>query len=86
MSRRSIVETSEGGRTEIDYSSLPGTELDRRIHAYEERYGATLRDYSLSFSCDAASPHELNDIMDWERLVEERNERAHKYRQNTRSR
>ena len=86
MSRRSIVETSEGGRTEIDYSSLRGTELDRRIHAYEERYGATLRDYSLSFSCDAASPHELNDIMDWERLVEERTARAHKYRQNTRSR
>ncbi len=86
MSRRSIVETSEGGRTEIDYSSLPGVEIDIRIHAYEERYGATLRDDSLSFSCDAASPHELNDIMDWERLVEERGERAHKYRQKTRSR
>jgi hypothetical protein len=86
MSRRSIVETSEGGRTEIDYSSLPGVEIDSRIRAYEERYGAILRDYSLSFSCDAASPHELNDIMDWERLVEEREERAHKYRQNTRSR
>jgi hypothetical protein len=86
MSRRSIVETSEGGRTETDYSSLPGAEIDRRIHAHEERYGATLRDYSMSFSCDAASPHELNDIMDWERLLEERDERAHKYRQNTRSR
>ena len=86
MSRRSVVETSEGGRTEIDYSSLPGVEIESRIRAYEERYAATLRDYSLSFSCDAASPHELNDIMDWERLVEEREERAHKYRQNTRSR
>ncbi|MGA2270244.1 MAG: hypothetical protein ABSH44_17365 [Bryobacteraceae bacterium] len=86
MSRRSIVETSENGRTEIHYSSLPGAEIDRRIHAYEERYGATLRNYSLSFSCDAASPHEMNDIMDWERLVEERDERAHKYRQNARSR
>jgi RNase P/RNase MRP subunit p30 len=86
MSRRSIVETSEGGRTEIDYSSLTGAEIDRRIHAHEARYGSTLRDYSLSFSCDAASPHELNDIMDWERLVEERDERAHKYRENTRSR
>jgi hypothetical protein len=86
MSRRSIVETSEGGRTEIDYSSLSRVELDSRIHVYEERYGAALRDYSLSFSCDAASPHEMNDIMDWERLVEERDERAHKYRQNARSR
>jgi len=76
MSRRSIVETSEDGRTEIDYSLLSGVEIDRRIHAHEERYGATLHDYSLSFSCDAASPHELNDIMDWERLVEERDERA----------
>ncbi|HMD70056.1 MAG TPA: hypothetical protein VKF41_01865 [Bryobacteraceae bacterium] len=86
MSRRSIVETSENGRTEIDYSSLSGVAIDRRIHAYEERYRATLRDYSLSVSCDAASPHELNDIMDWERLVEERDERAHKYRQNAGSR
>ena len=57
MSRRSIVETSEGGRTEIDYSSLSGIEIDSRIHAHEARYGSTLRDYSLSFSCDAASPH-----------------------------
>jgi hypothetical protein len=86
MSRRSVVETSEGGRTEIDYSSLPGVEIESRIRAYEERYAATLRDYSLSFSCDAASPHELNDIMDWECLVEERDERSHKYRQNSRSR
>ena len=48
MSRRSIVETSEGGRTEIDYSSLPGVEIESRIRAYEERYAATLRDYVVT--------------------------------------
>jgi hypothetical protein len=76
MSRRSVIESSESGREEIDYSSLTETEIARRVHAYQEKYGMTLAAWSRRFSCANATPRELLDLMDWECLVRERDERA----------
>ena len=71
MSRRSIVISSEHGRSEVEYRLLPVEELVRRIGTYERRYGSPLDSYSASLSCDSASVFEVADVMDWENLVEE---------------
>lgn len=76
MSRYSVVETSDSGRTEIDYSAMTEAEIARRIRAYNEKYGMTLAAYSKRFSCGSANPHEMAEIMDWDCLIRERSLRA----------
>ena len=56
MSRHSVIESSENGRTEIDYSAMPDAEVESRIHGYHEKYGMTLTVYSNRFSCGGATP------------------------------
>ena len=51
-------------------------EIERHIAAYEKKYGASLTTYLKTFDDDSADPFERLDIMDWETLVEERDERA----------
>jgi hypothetical protein len=75
MNRHSVIESSENGRTEIDYSGMTDAEIERRIHGYREKYGVTLAAYSKRFSCAAASPQEMLDVMDWDCLIRERDER-----------
>ncbi len=75
MSRKLIIESSEQGRSEIDYSSLSLREIDGRIKAYEKKYGASFARYNKQFSCSDASPREMTDIMDWEYLEQEKKER-----------
>ncbi|HEY3130371.1 MAG TPA: hypothetical protein VGL91_13005 [Acidobacteriota bacterium] len=75
MSRRLIIESSEQGRREIDYSSLSLREIDRRVKAYEKKYRTSFARHSKQFSCSDASPLEMTDIMDWEYLEQEKKER-----------
>ena len=75
MSRHSVIESSENGRTEIDYSAMPEAEIERRIHGYHEKYGMTLTAYSRRFSCADAAPQEMLDVMDWDCLIRERDQR-----------
>lgn len=72
MSKRLVIESSDQGGTEIDYSSLSLREIGRRVRAYETKYGMSFTPYNRQFSCDDATPSEMTDIMDWEYLVEER--------------
>lgn len=71
MSRTSIFESSESGRSEVEYSSLPLRDIRRRIKSYEKKYGMPLSRYFRHFSCDEALPWEVADIMDWESLTQE---------------
>jgi hypothetical protein len=75
MSRHSLIESSENGRTEIDYSAMPEAEIKRRIHGYHEKYGMTLTAYSNRFSSAGATPQEMLDVMDWDCLIRERDQR-----------
>jgi hypothetical protein len=75
MSRYGVIESSENGRTEIDYSAMPEDEIERRIHGYHEKYGTTLTAYSRRFSCAGAAPQEMLDVMDWDCLIRERDQR-----------
>jgi hypothetical protein len=71
MSRRSVVISSEHGRSEVEYGRLPVQDLARRISEYERKYGSPLDSYAPRVSCDSAGVYELSDLMDWESLVEE---------------
>jgi hypothetical protein len=73
--KRSIFESSEGGRTDVTYSDLTVRQLDQRIKSYEQKYGMPFPRYKRQFSCDDALPWEVSDYMDWENLLQERTER-----------
>ena len=75
MTRYSVVESSEHGRTRIDYSAMTDAEIERRIHGYNEKHGMLLVVYLKRFSCADANPQEMLEVMDWDCLVRERDER-----------
>jgi hypothetical protein len=75
MSRISVFESSETGRTEVLYSSLSLRQIESRIKSYEKKYGMPFARYNSRFSCDEALPWEVADAMDWESLVQERKAR-----------
>jgi hypothetical protein len=76
MNRKSVIESSDQERIEIDYSSLPPREIGRRIRAYEKKYGMPFGRYNRQFNCSDASPLEMTDVMDWEYLVLEKKTRG----------
>lgn len=75
MIKRSVFESSDDGRSDITYSTLTLRQLDQRIKYYEQKYGMPFSRYKRQFSCDDALPWEVSDYMDWENLLQERNER-----------
>ena len=75
MIKRSVFESSEGGRSDVTYSTLTLRQLDQRIKHYEQKYGMPFSRYKRQFSCDDALPWEVSDYMDWENLLHSRTER-----------
>ena len=71
MKRKLVIESSEDGRTEINYSSLDMREITGRIRTYEKRYGGNFQKFLQSYNCDTASPQEITDCMDWKNLIAE---------------
>ena len=71
MTRKLVIESSEDGRTEINYSSLDVREITSRMRTDEKRYGGKFDKFLQSYNCDTASPLEITDYMDWKNLVAE---------------
>jgi hypothetical protein len=71
MTRKLVIESSEDGKTEINYSSLDVREITGRIRTYEKRYGGHFEKFLQGYNCDTASPQEITDYMDWKNLVAE---------------
>jgi hypothetical protein len=71
MTRKLVIESSEDGRTEINYSSLDVREITGRIRTYEKRYGSNFEKFLQGYNCDNASPQEITDYMDWKNLIAE---------------
>jgi len=76
MTKRSVFESSEGGRSEVTYSLLSSRQLDERIKSYEAKYNMPFSRYKRQFSCNEALPWEVSDYMDWENLVQEKTHRS----------
>ena len=75
MTRRLVIESSEDGRQEINYSTMPVREISSRIRSYEKKYGSPFPQFLQSYNCDNATPQEITDYMDWKNLVRERSDR-----------
>lgn len=78
MNRRLVIESSDEGRREIDYSALSAKEIREQLGRYEKKYGMAFAQYDKQFSCDSATPQEMTDFMDWENLMAERKARRKK--------
>jgi hypothetical protein len=75
MTRKAIIESSERGRIEIDYSAMSMNDLEMRIQEYERKYGMPFSQFDREIGSDSGSPYEMQDLMDWDALVQERTSR-----------
>jgi hypothetical protein len=69
MSRILAIKGTEGER-EVDYSSLSIKEIQKRIKAYENRYGSYSR-FLKSYDCESSPPEDYLTLIDWECLSDE---------------
>jgi len=58
------------GQKEVDYSSLTLKEIQKRIKAYEKKYGSYSR-FLKSYDCESGSPEDYLTLVDWECLADE---------------
>ena len=65
----------EGHRKEIDYSSMPFSEILQKIRHYESKYSKTYKEFILEYDDDEAAPEESSDQFEWSILEEEKQER-----------
>jgi hypothetical protein len=56
MIKRSVLESSDKGRSEVTYSTLTPRQLDQRIKSYEQKYGMPFSRYRKQFSSDKVAP------------------------------
>lgn len=69
MSRVLAIRGTEGEK-EVDYSSLPLKEIQKKIKAHEKRYGSFVR-FSKSYDCESSPPEDYLVLIDWECLINE---------------
>ncbi len=58
------------GEKEVDYSSLSDKEIQKRIKAYEKKYGRYGK-FLKSYDCESSPPEDYLTLIDWECLSEE---------------
>ena len=75
MSRILAVKGTEGER-EVDYSALSPKEIDKKIKAYEKRFG-TFAKFLRQYDCESSPPEDYLTLIDWECLLEEQKSRKH---------
>ena len=73
MSRILAIKGSDGAR-EVDYSSLSGKEIQKRIKDYEKKYGSYGR-FLRIYDCESSPPEDYLTLIDWECLLNESNSR-----------
>lgn len=55
---------------EVDYSSLPLKEIEKRIKTYEKKHGSFAR-FFRGYDCESSSPEDYLILVDWECLLNE---------------
>jgi hypothetical protein len=58
------------GEKEIDYSTLSAKEIDKRIKAYEKRFGSFAK-FFRQYDCESDPAEDYLTLIDWECLLEE---------------
>lgn len=55
---------------EVDYSSLPLKEIEKRIKIYEKKHGGFAK-FFRGYDCESSSPEDYLILVDWECLLNE---------------
>ncbi|MBI2090459.1 MAG: hypothetical protein HYT78_17245 [Deltaproteobacteria bacterium] len=55
---------------EVDYSSLPLKEIEKRIKTYEKKHGSFAK-FFRGYDCESSSPEDYLILVDWECLLNE---------------
>ena len=69
MSRILAIKGSDGAR-EVDYSSLSGKEIQKRIKDYEKKFGSFAK-FLRGYDCESSPPDDYLTLIDWECLLNE---------------
>jgi hypothetical protein len=75
MSKILAIKGSEGKR-EVDYSALSDKEIDKRIKAYEKKYGSFPK-FFRQYDCESSPAEDYVSLVDWECLLDEQKTRKH---------
>ena len=73
MSKILAVKSSSGEK-EVDYSALSLKDIDKRIKAYEKRFG-TFGKFMRHYDCESSPAEDYLILLDWECLLEEQKSR-----------
>jgi hypothetical protein len=73
MSKIVAIKGPEGER-EVDYSTLSPKEIDKRIRAYEKRFGSFAK-FFRQYDCESSAAEDYLTLIDWECLLEEQKNR-----------
>ena len=73
MSKILAVKGTEGQK-EVDYSSLSSKDIDKKLKAYEKRFGAFAK-FLRHYDCESSPAEDYLTLIDWECLLEERKSR-----------
>ena len=73
MSRILAIKGPEGKR-ELDYSTLSATDIDRKIKAYEKKYGSFAK-FLRQYDCESSPAEDYLTLIDWECLLDEQRSR-----------
>jgi hypothetical protein len=71
MSRILAIKGDEGER-EVDYSALSLKEIQKKLKAYEKKYGSYAR-FLRSYDCESSPAEDYLTLIDWECLLNESN-------------
>lgn len=55
---------------EVDYSSLPLKEIEKRIKTHEKKHGSFAK-FFRGYDCESSSPEDYLILVDWECLLNE---------------
>ena len=69
MSRILAIRGDEGER-EVDYSSLSLKEIQKKIRAYEKKYGSYAK-FLRTYDCESSPAEDYLTLIDWECLINE---------------
>ena len=75
MSRILAIKGTEGKR-ELDYSTFSATDIDKKIKAYEKKYGSFAK-FLRQYDCESSPAEDYLTLIDWECLLDEQKNRKH---------
>jgi hypothetical protein len=71
---RILAVKGTAGEKEVDYSALSSKEIDKKIKAYEKKFGSFAKFLRL-YDCESSPAEDYLILIDWECLLDEQKSR-----------